>query len=228
MTLHYVLSTIDGGFVWATETAAFLSQAGRTNGVEKIIYVPELKIAYGPWGDVLSLRIGDSFAKLVKAGLVNLKDPAAVRVELSNVADSLLPENEKGKLPLHQDSRGLILITLDGQPRCYQLTATWPPCTLQVPHLKGIVAGDISNSARLFIDTYYQLSGKSTDEVIALAVHAMRLATEANPGILGAPNVWVYQAGDFRPLTLEEMAKYSSRSQSLDESILKHLRGGAV
>lgn len=226
MTLHYLLSTIDGGFIWATETAAFLPQAGRTNGVEKIIYFPELKIAYGPWGDLLSLRIGDSFAKLVNAGLVDLKDPAAIRTELSKIADGLLPESEKGKPPQHRESRGIILIALDGRPQCYVLTATWPPCALQVPHLQSFVAGDVGNSARLFVDTYYKLSGKSTDEAIAIAVHAMRLATEANPGILGAPNVWVYQAGGFRRLTPEEMAKHSDRSRSLDELILKHLRGG--
>jgi hypothetical protein len=224
MTLHYVMATGDSGLVWVTETGAFLSHAGKTEGAEKVAYMPDLKIAYGPWGDLIACDIGSRFAESVKTGAVDLTDPESVKASLRQIGRDQLPEKEKGVLPQHQDSRGIILVTLDGAPRAYQLCATWPPCAICVPHLKAITAGDVNNSARLFIDHYYALSGKSTAEAIAIGLHAMRLAIKANPSTLGEPNVWFHQNGEFKRLNKKDLTAYSDFSRSVDDSVLDRFR----
>jgi 20S proteasome alpha/beta subunit len=93
-----------------------------------------------------------------------------------------------------------------------------------VPFLRTLIAGDPSNSARLFIDRYYSLSGKSLPEAVAIGVHAMRLAIGANPGVLGQAKVWIYQNKVFRQLSDTETAPYLRLSESVDKTILAEFR----
>ena len=84
-------------------------------------------------------------------------------------------------------------------------------------------AGACLNSSNLFIRYYYPRSNKTIRELLGIGIHTVRLARALNTASLDEPDAWVYNEGEFRQLTLDEISQYASFSESLDASILDQL-----
>jgi hypothetical protein len=59
--------------------------------------------------------------------------------------------------------------------------------------------------------------------LLALGIHAVRLATKLQPTFLGGVSAWVWEDGKFRSLSDAEVNKYVSLSESIDAAVLAKL-----
>jgi hypothetical protein len=221
MTLHFVMTTSDGGLVWVTDDSAQFTPTGRSWGVQKVVYRKELNLAYGFFGDFLSVHVAELFAEKIISDRVDLNNPRETETAYRTLVNSVLPDAEKRVLVSDRNFRGNIFVTFGSPLRVYQASAAWPPICMEI---KITVAGDAVNPARLFIDRYFKASGMSTAEALRIGVHAMRIAKEVNSGIIGEPVVWVYQDKVFRQLADSELGELLKLSHKTDQRILEVFR----
>jgi hypothetical protein len=217
MTLHIILRTEPNGVVWVTDLMAGL-RFNNTADVEKITYLKDCNIACSAWGDH-SFTIRDEFVRWVQQKTLNLSDPTTILESLRNFVQHfrqrILPE-----LNAPQGNPGIILMTFspDGPKVYFGLFAPHPVVS---PVEQNLWAGDDYSPAKIFVDYYYAQSGKTVEDALLFAIHAMRLAHQTKAAYIGQPNAWVYRNGKFGRLSDSELAEYIKKSESIDSVILK-------
>jgi len=222
LTLHIVLPTRNPeSIVWITDT---LVDVGFDNvaSIEKITYLRERKVACSAWG-FRALPLRDELAARISSGDVDVSSPGVAPDSLRRFCTDMkvllgIPSSQPA-----DSVPGVILTTFyDCGPQVYFASCVSPPAAARVENL--ICIGDQRNAARIFIDHYYQRSGKTMEEALALGIHTMRLAHATKAAYIGPPNAWAYRNGVFAKLTLAEMTKYTETSMSIDLAILNSAR----
>lgn len=225
MTHHFVLPTADfNGLVWVTEDSAFLGEGNRSS-VEKIRYAEDQEMAWSAWGDFSAIDVGERLSSEVAGGL-DLSDTKSSIAAISRIGLEMLPANERGVVPRHELSRGLIVASLREPVRLYQGILTWRPKAF---HMTGkIIAGDLPNFANLVPYYYYEQSGKSISECLLIGLHGMRLANKLNSNVIGSPYAWIFHMGKFRRLPPAELEVYIRLSESMDAELFKAFKNAPI
>jgi hypothetical protein len=126
-----------------------------------------------------------------------------------------------------RENPGLIVTTfIDGRPRLFYCAIAMPPVAIQAANLTCV--GDEDSPARVFVDYYYEMSGKSVEQVLFLGIHAMRLAHQNKTAFIGEPNAWIFQGGSFKRLTTPELTRFIEMSKSLDASITAYAESSPI
>ena len=232
MTMHIVLSTGNrDGLVWVTERAAFLGVGhGNFSSVLKVTHLNEYGIAFSAWGDPIALEALGEFSDRVKDGRIKLieGDQEQIKQELRNFASDVLPPEKYQQDLERKDCRGLIVATLGPRPQVYKLMIIRRPiCFAIYDELNAnvdITVGDAGSPANLFVRYYYPRCKKTTEELLRLGLHTMRLAKELNSLAIGEPDAWVCEKGEFRQLGTDELAHYDRLSRALDAKIFDFLQ----
>jgi hypothetical protein len=217
MTLHIVLPAADSdSLVWVTDDVFSLG-FDNAGSLDKIAYSERRHFACSAWGNY-ALVLREELTRRISAESLEMSSVEDVKGFLQTFASAMIGSLAIKTTPSVRDNPGLILVTLaDGHPRIYCCILGQFPVAVQVNKLTCM--GDENSPARIFADYYYEMSGKSIDQVLFLGIHAMRLAHQNKAAFIGEPNAWVYRGGIFRRLTTLELAAYIAKSKSLDASI---------
>lgn len=146
---------------------------------------------------------------------VDLSNQQAVLSLIERFCVSIIPS-----INLSQPgSPEIVLVTgLDSEPQLYIGKVGVPPVAYRADNL--ICAGDADNPSRVFVDHYYNASGKTLNEALFLGVHAMRKAHEQKAAYIGTPNAWICHERTFRRLTPTKLQQCIKASEALDGTIL--------
>jgi hypothetical protein len=220
MTLHIVLPAAEpNSFVWVTDTVFNIS-FDNSASLEKIAYFEDQGFACSAWGN-FALILRDELAKQIREDPPDMANPEAVKDFLRLFATKMAEALEIKLSPSARENPGLILTTFaDGFHRLYCCLLGKFPAAVEPGKLTCM--GDENSPARVFVDYYYEASGKSIEQVLLLGIHAMRLAHRNKAAFIGEPNAWVYRGGIFRRLTAAELTRYIEMSKSLDASIASY------
>jgi hypothetical protein len=221
MTLHIILQPADpNSLVWVTDTAARLGPYDSAD-MEKIVYLPERKVACSAWGDY-SFIIRDELIRWLNDGQIDLTSPAAT----DRTLHSFIAHFNQDLLPQLRDQPrghpGAILVTFfDDLPRIHVAKVASFPI---VNAVQNLWAGDEDNPAKIFCEYYYAATQQSPEDALTLAIHSMRLAHRLKAFYIGAPNAWLFKAGTLRRLSDSEMATYMGKSEAIDNAIFLSMR----
>jgi hypothetical protein len=222
MTIHLVLLTADGkSFVWATDA---LARLGKENygTIEKITYLKDLNIACSIWGDSIAIHASDELVRRAMVRPLPSADPSAMTTFLQNFGAEMLIAEYQKQQSLPPVPRGILLATLGENPRVYSLSLGGTSLAVQI--IGQVNQGDGDNPALLFPGYYFERCGKSIPELIALAVHTIRVAGIMNGKGIRSFNVWVCQRDTFRRLEFAELLPYLRLSESIDATILEQIK----
>ena len=218
VTIHAVMMTVDGsGFVWVTDRLAAIG--GGFGMVEKITYLKNDGIACSIWGDHIAMHMRDAFITKLRSGSISLADRGELKISLTNLAEEVI-RNHKGDpaSPLEQARRGMLLAVLDKEPTFYSISIGWPVTVM--PITTQATFGDGSNPALFFTQYYYERSDKTVPELLTIGVHTVRMAEEMNSKGIRGVDAWVYESGELRQLTKDELMHYALRSDIIDSQIM--------
>lgn len=216
MTMHIILPTVEQGIVWVTDTGIGLGNSSHFASVDKITNLPNQNAACSSWGDH-GITICDRLGDWVKCGRIELSSPEATRGSLEAFCATMLSTIRID--PMQASRPSVILLTnIDSSPRLFFAKTGIPPIARETDRL--LCAGDADNPCRIFVDQYYESSGKTIHEALLLAVHAMRKAHEFKAGYIGPPNAWVCSRGTFRRLRDSELQQCIRASETIDRQIL--------
>jgi hypothetical protein len=219
LTLHALLVSGDNkGFVWVADRLAGTGEGYAT--VEKISYLKDYGVACSVWGDNVAMHTRDQLIKRLAVGNVPLSDTNEMRLFLRGLAEEIIPQHKADFFP--KIPRGVLLAVLSEKPALYSLDLQWPPIAGAI--IDQAMYGDESNQALFFSRRYYDRSGKSIPELLAIGIHTVRMAGEMNTKGVRGVDAWVCEGHSLRQLASPEMAHYIEMSQSLDDSILEMFR----
>ena len=216
MTMHIILPTAERGIVWVTDTTVGMGTANNFASVDKILYLKGKNAACSNWGNA-GLLINNELFRWLKNSHTDFSQQGEV-IELLekfcviSTSSFRIDRSKPG-------SPNVILVTcLDSEPRIYYASLGLPPVVYAVDDL--ICAGDEDSLGRIFVEHYYDQSGRTMNEALFLGVHAMRKAHQQKAAYIGPPNAWVCKGGEFRRLTGAELAQCIKASEALDKKIL--------
>jgi hypothetical protein len=216
MTMHIVLPTIEGGFVWVSDMGAGGGTPNNYVHVDKVLYLPTKNAACSMWGHY-GIPVRNELGRLVVNSNVDLSNQDAVISLLERFCVTIITT-----IGINLSQQGIpqvVLVTgLDSQPRLYIGKIGLPPAAYATDNL--ICVGDEDNPSRVFVEHYYNRSGKTLNEALFLGVHAMRKAHEQKAAYIGTPNAWICHNGSFRRLAPTELQRCIKASESLDEAVL--------
>jgi hypothetical protein len=216
MTMHIILPTAEGGIVWVTDTTVGLGTDNNFATLDKVLYVQPKNAACSCWGNQ-GLAVTIQLGKWIREGAIDLADSKAVTDLIERFCLTMM-------IPLFganysQPATQVVVVTcLDSSPRVYFGKMGLPPIAYPADNL--ICAGDADNPCRIFVEHYYNLSSKTTNEALFLGVHAMRKANQQKAAYIGPPNAWVCGKGVFKRLTEVELRRCIVASEALDSAIL--------
>jgi hypothetical protein len=214
MTMHIILPTIEGGFVWVSDMGAGGGTPNNYVHVDKVLHLPTRNAACSVWGNQ-GILVRNELGRAVVNSNVDLSNQQAVLSLIERFCVSIIPS-----INLSQPgSPEVVLVTdLNSEPQLYVGKVGLPPVAYPVDNL--ICAGDADNPSRVFVEHYYNASGKTLNETLFLGVHAMRKAHEQKAAYIGTPNAWICHKGTFRRLTSTELQRCMKASEALDEAIV--------
>jgi hypothetical protein len=213
MTLHIVLlpATEPKTLVWITDIL-FAFSPGSVTGIEKIVYLESHSIACSAYGDY-ALTLRDELVQRIQSGDLDVSSPDQATASMKAFCQRILPSSTPSKPAL------LLATFVAGMPRLYWGQIAVPSVASELE--MGNCLGDEINPAKVFVDYYWERSGKSVEEALTLGIHAMRLAHEIKRAYIGEPDAWIYREGVFRRLTSAEIAPYIAASKSIDAAVLQ-------
>jgi hypothetical protein len=219
MTLHIVLLPVNepNTLVWIAETL-FPFGAGSVAAIEKITYIESHSLACSSWGNY-GLTLRDELARRIGSDEFDLSSPDRVVESLRGFCGAMISVVRPNPSQPSSSAAVLLATFLGGVPRLYWGQVSVPPVASELE--MGNCLGDEINPAMVFVDYYYERSGRTVEEALSFGIHAMRLAHEMKRSYIGEPDAWVYRDGLFRRLTSAEMARYKATSEAIDASILQ-------
>ena len=217
MTMHIILPTIDGGFVWVSDMGGGAGSPNNYVHVDKVLYLPTKNAACSVWGNQ-GILVRNELGRAVVHSNVDLSNQQAVVSLMERFCVGIIPSIPSSDMSGPGKPEVVLVTCLDSEPQLYFGKVGVPPVACPVDNL--ICAGDADNPSRVFVEHYYNASGKILDEVLFFGVHAMRRAHQQKAAYIGTPNAWICHKGTFRRLTATELQRCVKASEALDETIV--------
>lgn len=197
--------------------------------MEKIRHLKDQNLAFSAWGDAVAVSAISTFGDYA----VNRNAPSDENELMSwlrEFANSVPTLAKRMGERINPSARGLLVASLGRSPRVYRVSfreGHVPPSVMPIYDQAHATAGDVENPANLFVRYYYPHCRRSTEELLLLGLHTLRLAKLLNSSGVGDPDVWVCKEGVFKQLAAAQLLELARQSESLDTAILEHLSSGS-